>query len=128
MSEEDSTDEGDIRCPICRSIDSCKHQLFFYDVTFGETMAGVVDKDELERMIAMEVRMVEIRRESLENIGVRWSGSAPGSRSTARRSTARTPGSVSAARPATGSRSGSRRALRVRRSTRSCSARRRVDR
>ncbi len=31
-----------------------------------------------ERMIAMEVRMVEIRRESLENIGVRWSGSAPG--------------------------------------------------
>lgn len=47
-----SEDEGDIRCPICRSTDSCDHQLFFYDVTFGETMAGVVDKEELERMIA----------------------------------------------------------------------------
>ena len=49
MSDED----GDIRCPICRSTDSCDHQLFLYDVTFSETMAGVVDKDELERMIAM---------------------------------------------------------------------------
>jgi hypothetical protein len=48
MSDED----GDIRCPICRSIDSCDHQLFLFDVTFGETMAGVVDKGELERMIA----------------------------------------------------------------------------
>ena len=52
MSDEDSEDDGEIRCPICGSPDACKHQLFFYDVTFGETMAGVVDKDELERMIA----------------------------------------------------------------------------
>jgi hypothetical protein len=52
MSDEDSEDEGEIRCPICGSPDACEHQLFFYDVTFGETMAGVVDKDELERMIA----------------------------------------------------------------------------
>ena len=53
MSDEDAEDDGEIRCPICRSTDSCDHQLFFYDVTFSETMAGVVDKDELERMIAM---------------------------------------------------------------------------
>jgi pilus assembly protein CpaC len=31
-----------------------------------------------ERMIAMDVRMVEIRRDRLENLGVRWSGSAAG--------------------------------------------------
>ena len=48
MREED----GDIRCPICGSQDACKHLLFFFDETFGETMAGVVDKDELDRMIA----------------------------------------------------------------------------
>ena len=52
MRDEDSEDDGEIRCPICGSPDACKHQLFFYDVTFGETMAGVVDKDELDRMIA----------------------------------------------------------------------------
>ena len=52
MSDEDSEDDGEIHCPICGSPDACEHQLFFYDVTFGETMAGVVDKDELERMIA----------------------------------------------------------------------------
>ncbi len=52
MSDEDSEDDGEIRCPICGSPDACKHQLFFYDVTFGETMAGIVDKEELERMIA----------------------------------------------------------------------------
>jgi hypothetical protein len=52
MSEDDSEDDGDIRCPICGSPDACKHQLFFYDVTFSETMAGIVDKDALERMIA----------------------------------------------------------------------------
>lgn len=32
----------------------------------------------LERMIAMDVRMIEIRRDSLENIGVRWDASAAG--------------------------------------------------
>jgi pilus assembly protein CpaC len=32
----------------------------------------------LERMIAIDVRMVEIRREALENIGVRWSPTAAG--------------------------------------------------
>jgi hypothetical protein len=47
-----SDDDGEIRCPVCRSTDSCDHQLFLFDVTFGETMAGVVDKDEIERMIA----------------------------------------------------------------------------
>jgi hypothetical protein len=52
MSDDDSEDDGDIRCPICGSPDACKHQLFFYDVTFSETMAGIVDKDALERMIA----------------------------------------------------------------------------
>ena len=47
-----SDDDGEIRCPICRSADSCSHQLFLYDVTFGETLAGVVDTQELERMVA----------------------------------------------------------------------------
>jgi pilus assembly protein CpaC len=32
----------------------------------------------LERMIAMDVKFVEIRRELLENIGVKWSGAAQG--------------------------------------------------
>jgi Flp pilus assembly secretin CpaC len=32
----------------------------------------------MERMIAMDVRFIEIRRELLENIGVRWSGAAQG--------------------------------------------------
>jgi len=32
----------------------------------------------LERMIAMDVKFVEIRRELLENLGVKWSGSAQG--------------------------------------------------
>jgi Flp pilus assembly secretin CpaC len=32
----------------------------------------------LERMIAMDVKFVEIRRELLENIGVKWGGSAQG--------------------------------------------------
>lgn len=31
-----------------------------------------------ERMIAMDVKMVEIRRDQLENLGVRWSGSMAG--------------------------------------------------
>ncbi len=41
-------------------------------------VVSLVNKVGAERMIAMDVRMVEIRRESLENIGVRWNGSAPG--------------------------------------------------
>jgi pilus assembly protein CpaC len=41
-------------------------------------LVNLASKVGLERMIAMDVRMVEIRRDSLENIGVRWSGSAAG--------------------------------------------------
>lgn len=41
-------------------------------------VVNLAGKVGLERMIAMDVRMVEIRRDRLENIGVRWSGSAAG--------------------------------------------------
>jgi pilus assembly protein CpaC len=39
---------------------------------------NLVPRIGLERMIAMDVKMIEIRREALENIGVRWSSSAEG--------------------------------------------------
>ncbi|HVL55148.1 MAG TPA: pilus assembly protein N-terminal domain-containing protein [Burkholderiaceae bacterium] len=39
---------------------------------------NLVPKIGFERMIAMDVRIIEIRRELLENIGVRWDTRAPG--------------------------------------------------
>ncbi len=39
---------------------------------------NLVNKVGVERMIAMDVRMVEIKRSALENIGVRWQGSGTG--------------------------------------------------
>jgi len=41
-------------------------------------VVNLVAKVGMERMIAMDVRMIEIRRELLENIGVKWPGSAQG--------------------------------------------------
>lgn len=41
-------------------------------------VVNLASKVGLERMIAMDVRMVEVRREALENLGVRWNGSANG--------------------------------------------------
>ncbi|MBU6269778.1 MAG: pilus assembly protein N-terminal domain-containing protein [Betaproteobacteria bacterium] len=41
-------------------------------------VVNLTSKVGAERMIAMDVRMVEIRRDSLENVGVRWNPSAAG--------------------------------------------------
>ena len=41
-------------------------------------VVNLVSRVGLERMIAMDVRMVEIRREAMRNIGVKWSSSAQG--------------------------------------------------
>ena len=41
-------------------------------------LVNLASKVGLERMITIDVRMVEVRRDSLENIGVRWSASAAG--------------------------------------------------
>lgn len=41
-------------------------------------LVNLVSRVGLERMIAMDVRMVEIKREVLENIGIKWNGSAQG--------------------------------------------------
>jgi pilus assembly protein CpaC len=41
-------------------------------------VVNLVPRLGLERMVAMDVKMIEIRREALENIGVRWSSSAEG--------------------------------------------------
>jgi len=41
-------------------------------------VVNLVPKVGLERMIAMDVKFIEIRREMLENIGIRWSGAAQG--------------------------------------------------
>jgi Flp pilus assembly secretin CpaC len=41
-------------------------------------IVNLVSRVGLERMIAMDVKMVEIRRDQLENLGVRWSGNMSG--------------------------------------------------
>jgi pilus assembly protein CpaC len=41
-------------------------------------LVNLVSRIGLERMIAMDVRMVEIKREVLENIGIKWNGTAQG--------------------------------------------------
>ena len=41
-------------------------------------IVNLVSRIGFERMIAIDVRMVEIRRDQLENIGVRWNGSVTG--------------------------------------------------
>jgi pilus assembly protein CpaC len=41
-------------------------------------MVNLVGRVGIERMIGMDVRMVEIKREVLRNIGVKWNGSANG--------------------------------------------------
>jgi len=41
-------------------------------------IVNLISRVGLERMIEMDVRMLEIRREALEDIGVRWSGSMQG--------------------------------------------------
>ncbi len=41
-------------------------------------LVNLVSRVGLERMIAVDVKMVEIRRDELENLGVRWSGSMAG--------------------------------------------------
>ena len=41
-------------------------------------IVNLVSRIGFERMIAIDVKMVEIRREHLENIGVRWNGSMAG--------------------------------------------------
>lgn len=41
-------------------------------------IVNLVSRVGFERMIAMDVKMVEIRRDQLENLGVRWSGSMAG--------------------------------------------------
>ena len=41
-------------------------------------IVNLVSKIGIERMIAIDVRMVEIRRDALQNIGVKWSGQAQG--------------------------------------------------
>jgi pilus assembly protein CpaC len=42
------------------------------------TLVNLVGEAGRERMIAMDVRMVEVKRSALENIGVRWDSSASG--------------------------------------------------
>jgi len=41
-------------------------------------VVNLVPKVGFERMIAMDVKFIEIRRELLENIGIRWNGAAQG--------------------------------------------------
>lgn len=41
-------------------------------------IVNLVSRVGMERMIAMDVRMVEIKREAMRNIGVKWNGSAQG--------------------------------------------------
>lgn len=41
-------------------------------------IVNLVSKLGIERMIEMDVRMVEVKRSAMDNIGVRWSTSAPG--------------------------------------------------
>lgn len=41
-------------------------------------LVDLSSKVAVERMISMDVRMVEVKREALRNIGVKWSGSAQG--------------------------------------------------
>jgi pilus assembly protein CpaC len=41
-------------------------------------VVNLVPRLGLERMIAMDVKMIEIRRDALENIGIRWSGAIEG--------------------------------------------------
>jgi pilus assembly protein CpaC len=41
-------------------------------------IVNLVSRVGLERMVAMDVRMVEIKRDVLKNIGVKWNGSAQG--------------------------------------------------
>jgi len=41
-------------------------------------VVNLVPKIGLERMIAMDVKFIEIRRELLENIGIKWGGAAQG--------------------------------------------------
>ena len=41
-------------------------------------IVNLVSRVGFERMIAIDVRMVEMRRDQLENIGIRWSGSVTG--------------------------------------------------
>jgi pilus assembly protein CpaC len=41
-------------------------------------LVDLSSKVAIERMIAMDVRMVEVKREALRNIGVKWSGSGQG--------------------------------------------------
>ncbi len=41
-------------------------------------IVNLVGRVGLERMIAMDVRMIEIKREVLQNLGVKWNGSAQG--------------------------------------------------
>ena len=41
-------------------------------------IVNLVSRVGLERMIAMDVKMVEIRRDQLENLGVRWNANASG--------------------------------------------------
>jgi pilus assembly protein CpaC len=42
------------------------------------SVINLVSKIGVERMIAIDVRMIEIRRDVLQNIGVKWSGQAQG--------------------------------------------------
>jgi pilus assembly protein CpaC len=41
-------------------------------------IVNLVSKSGIERMIAIDVRMVEMRREAMQNIGVKWNGEAAG--------------------------------------------------
>lgn len=41
-------------------------------------IVNLVNRTAVERMIAIDVRMVEIRRDLMQNIGVKWSGQAQG--------------------------------------------------
>lgn len=52
MKDEDSEDDGEVRCPYCESTGGCDHLPFLFDATLGETMAGVVDRSEREGMTA----------------------------------------------------------------------------
>jgi pilus assembly protein CpaC len=42
------------------------------------TVVNLVNRQGLERMIAIDVRMVEIRRDAMQNIGVKWAGQSQG--------------------------------------------------
>jgi len=52
MKDEDSEDDGEVRCPYCESTGGCDHLLLFYDVTFSHVDGGVVEPYDFDEIVA----------------------------------------------------------------------------